>query len=95
MKFLSPRKTPSLYQLFNNLASQEYYLKNETATSIKYDQIKISKSNPRFLAGHQMAYGEESISGDTSTSAFQRRKAAAICAQQWGSSYAEQAGPRV
>lgn len=95
MKFLSPRKTSSLYQLFNNLASQEYYLKNETATSIKYDQIKISKSNPRFLAGHQMAYGEESISGDTSTSAFQRRKAAAICAQQWGSSYAEQAGPRV
>lgn len=89
MKFLSPRKTSSPYQLFNNLALQEYYPKkettsdlNETATSIKYDQIKISKSNPRFLAGHQMAYGEESISGDTSTSAFQRRKAAAICAQQ-------------
>lgn len=66
---------------------------------IRSDQNLLRlKSNPRFLPDPSMAYGGESISGDTSTSAFQRRLVKlrlAICVQQWGSSYAEQADPRV
>lgn len=62
-----------IYDLPNEKKKKKGKIVTIYSTPFRSKNLVGLKSDPRFLPGRETAYGEESISGDTSTSAFQRR----------------------